>query len=333
MRTLGVALPFIFMLAVSAGVGQAAEKVRLVLGSTGFALAPVHLAAALKTFAEAGLDVERIGAPRPGLEIRALEAGHADFAFASGDALLSLPPGRPLLVVYSGLQRPIVTWVMRSEVARQRGVSDGSPVSQRLRALRGLAVGVPGGGSLGELIAKSAASRAGLRIGDELRLVNLGGGDDWAASLKAGRVDAALHVTPLPEMAVARGEAVPLVAFAKGEDAALSEFLMGVLLVRADLAEQHGEKVRQAARALYQAVRWALANPAEKVAEALQPYMGRTDLRETLEGVKAIVPALNPHGRVTERALLATADIVERAGMLRRPVRYEEMVTGRFLPG
>jgi ABC-type nitrate/sulfonate/bicarbonate transport system substrate-binding protein len=312
---------------------QAAEKVRMALGPSGFALAPVHLAAALGLFEEVGLDVERIGAPRPGLEIRALEAGQADFAFASGDALLSAPPGRALLVVYSGLQRPIVTWVMRTETARQRGVREGSPLSQRVRALRGLAVGVPAGGGLGELLARSVASREGLKIGEELRLVTVGGGDDWGAALKAGRVDAALHMAPFPEMAVQRGEAVSLINFAAGEDAAFSEFLMGALLVRAETVERHGEKVRQATRALYLAVRWALASPAEKVAETLQPYAGRKDPRETLAGVNAILPALNPHGRATERAFQATVEAVERAGMLRRPVRYEEIVTSRFLPG
>jgi ABC-type nitrate/sulfonate/bicarbonate transport system substrate-binding protein len=333
MRRLLIAMLFVVGLGLPLHSVQAAERVRLALGPTGFTLAPVYLAMALRLFEERGLEVERIGAPRPGLEIRALEAGQADFAFASGDALLSVPPGRPLLVVYSGLQRPIVNWVMRTETARRRGVTDGSPLSQKLRALRGLAVGVIASGSLGEQLAAYVAAREGLRIGEDVRLVRLGGSDGWAAALRDGRADAGLHLVPFPEMAVARGEAISLINYAKGEDAALSEFLMGALLVRAEFAERQGEQVRQVIRALYQAVRWALANPAAKVGEALHPYAGRADLRETVEGVKAILPALNPHGRITARAFATTTEIVEKAGALRRRVRFEELVTNQFLPG
>ncbi len=333
MRKLVIAIPLLVSLVAPLHSGQAAEKIRMALGPSGFTLAPVNLAIALRLFEERGLEVERIGAPRPGLEIRALEAGQADFAFASGDAVLSVPPGRPLLIVYSGLQRPIVNWVMRIETARQWGLTDGSPLPQKLRALRRLGVGVTTSGSLGEQLATYVAVREGLRGGEEFRLVRLGGSDDWAVALRDGRVDAGLHVVPFPEMAVVRGEAISLVNFAKGEDAALSEFLMGALLVRAEFAERQGEKVRQVVRALYQAVRWALTNPAAKVAEALHPVTGRADPRETAEGVKAILPALNPHGRITERAFTATMEVVEKAGLLRRRVRFEEMVTNQFLPG
>jgi ABC-type nitrate/sulfonate/bicarbonate transport system substrate-binding protein len=333
MRRLLIAMLLLAGLGVSPQPSHAGEKIRLALGPTGFALAPAYLAMALGMFEQSELDVERVNAPRPGLEIGALEGGQADFAFASGDALLSRPPGRPLSIVYAGLQRPIVNWVMQTEIARQRGVSERSPLPQKLQALRHLAVGVTTSGSLGEQFVAFVAAREGLKIGEDLRLVRLGGSDAWAAALKDGRANVGVHLTPFPEMAVVRGDAISLINYAKGEDAALSEFLMGALLVRTEMADQQGETVRRAVRALYQAVRWALANPPEKVAEILHPFMGRRDPRETLEGVKTLLPALNPHGRVTERAFATTADIAEKAGLLRRPARFGELVTNQFLPG
>ncbi len=333
MQRLLIAILLLAGLALAWEEGHAAERVRLALPPTGFALAPIYLAVGLEMFGELGLDLQRVNAPRPGLEVRALEAGQADFAFTSGDAWLSMPAGRPLSVVYAGLQRPLVNWVMRTEIARQRGVTEGSPLSQKLRALRGLTVGVTTSGSLSEQLVAFVALREGLKLGEDLRLVRLAGNDVWAAALKDGRADVGVHLVPFPELAVARGEAISFLDCARGEDAALSEFLMGALLVRTELIEQQGEKVRRVVRALYQAVRWALANPAAEVAKVLHPFMGRPELQETVEGVRAILPALNPHGRVTQRALATTADVVRQAGALRRPARFEEMVTNRFLPG
>ncbi|MBI4536916.1 MAG: ABC transporter substrate-binding protein [candidate division NC10 bacterium] len=329
----GIPLILLVCLCMPLSSSQAAETVRLALGPAGFTLAPVYLAVALGMFEEQGLAVKRISVPGPGLEVRALEGGQADLAFTSGDSLLSTPPGRPLLVVYSGLQRPIVNWVMRGEAARRHGISQGSPLSQKLRALRGLSVGVTAPGSLGERLATYVAAREGLRIGEDIRLISLGRSDGWAAALRDGRVDVGLNLVPLPEMAVVREEAVSLINYARGEDPGLSEFLMGVLLVRTELAQKQEEKVRRATRALYQAVRWALRSPTAKIAGALQPFMVRADSREIAEGVKAILPALNPYGLVTERAFTNTADVVEKAGSLRRRIRFEETVANQFLPG
>jgi NitT/TauT family transport system substrate-binding protein len=311
----------------------AAERVRLAVGSPGFTLVPLYLAQALGTFEAHGLETERVTTQGSGLEVKALEAGQADFAFTPGDVYLAVPPGRPLLAVHGGLQRPIFNWVMQSGAARQRGLSDKSPLAQRLRALRGLTVGVPLAGGFGEQLARYVVMREGLRVGDEVKLLPVGGGNGWVTSLRQGRVEAALHLIPFPELAIARGEAISLLSHTRGEDEDLGELLMGVLLVRRETAERQGEKVRQMTRALVQATRWALGSPPARVAGVLQPFFPRGDAAEILEGVRAILPALNPHGRISERAFRKTGEVLESSGALKRRLRFEEAVSNDFLPG
>ncbi|MFA5026485.1 MAG: ABC transporter substrate-binding protein [Candidatus Methylomirabilota bacterium] len=331
MRHLLCCLPLLLGFLLPPSPSHAGERIRVALEESGFALTPLHLAVALGTFEAQGLSVERINTQGRGLAAKALEGGQADFAFVSGDALLTAPPGRPLLVVYSGLSRPIVNWVLRTEAARRRGVDAGSPLRQKLWALRGLTVGVAAPGGLAERLARYVASREGWRIGEEMKLATLGSGPGWLAALREGRADAALSGVPFPELAVARGDAISLINHASGEDPDLADFLMGVLAVRAEQAERQGDLVRRAIRALRQAVRWGREHPPARVAALLQPFLGHADATETLEGVKAVLPALNPHGRVTPRGYAATVRVLEAAGAVSRRLPYEAVVSDEFL--
>jgi len=332
MRPLG-ALWLILGLLLPAAPGGAAERVRLAVGAPSFTLTPVFLAQAVGTFEAQGLSVERLITQGSGLEIRALEAGQADFAFTSGDVYLGVPSGRPLVAVYSGVQRPIVNWVMQGGAARHRGLDAKSPLAQRLRALRGLSVGVPVPGGLAEQLARFVAAREGLRIGEDVKLVPVGSGGGWASSLREGRVEAALQMIPFPELAIARREAISLLSHTRGEDGELDQFLMGVLLVRRETAERQGETIRRMGRALSQAIRWALGSSPAEVGAALQPFFPRGQAAEILEGVRAVLPALNPHGRISEQAFRKTGEVLEGAGALKRRLRFEEAVSGDFLPG
>lgn len=324
-------LGLVLVLGLAAGPISAGERVRLALGPASLAALPVYLAMGLGRFEEAGLTLERVGTAGHGLAVRAVEAGQVDCAFDSGEALLGLPAGRPVQVVFTGVHRPIVNWVIRPDVALQRGITRTSPLAQKLLGLRGLTVGIPAPGSLPDLLARYVLLREGLRPGEEVKLASLGSGAGWGAGLRERRVEAALHEAPYPELAVARREAILLVAQSAGEDPALFQFLMGSLLVRGDAGEATGGWLRRVVRALQEATRWALANPPQAVAERLRPYLSQLEPREILEGVGAVLPALNPEGRTTPEALAATAEVVRLAGTLRRTPRFEELVRNDYV--
>lgn len=310
--------------------GQAGERVRLAVGTSGFLLTPVYLASALGRFEAQGLSVERIGTLGQGLALKALEGGQVDFAFVSGDALLGTPPGRPLVIVHAGLARPIAGWVLRAETARQRGVTSSSPLPQKIAVLRGLTLGVPANDGLAAPLAHYLAAREGWRAGESVKLALLGSGAGWIAALADGQADAGLHWTPWPGLAVARGQAIPLIDYAAGEDGDLADFLMGVLVVRAETADRQEDLVRRTVRALRQAGHWGRAESPEKVASLLEPFLGGLDAAEVLAGVKAVRPALSPHGRPTRGGFAALVRVLEAAGPVQRRAPYEALVRDRF---
>jgi sulfonate transport system substrate-binding protein len=317
-----------------AGVCAAGEKVRLAIPATTLSMLPVYLAQGLALFGDEGLEVEGIATQGGGLEVKALAADQVDFAFTSGDAILGAAQrGQQFSIVFSGMYRPIVNWVMAREVATQRGLSTNSPLDQKLRALKGRTIGLDQRGALAEHLAEYALRKVGLKSDSDVKLVSLGSGPEWLTRLRGGRADVALGVVPFPEIAVAQGSAILLIDNAKGEDPSFPEFLMGNLAVRRDFLERSPGTVRKMVRAMYRADRWALANPPEKVAEVLQPFLSRIEPSALLEGVKAVIPAVTPNGRTTERALEVTCEVLEKVGLLKRQVPFREIVVNDYVPG
>lgn len=324
----------IILCAIWAGPCTAGERVRLAISATALSMLPVYLAQGLALFSDEGLDVEGIVTQGAGLEIKALAAEQVDFAFTSGDAILAaIQQGQPLAIVFSGMNRPIVNWAMHKDVAMQRGLAASSPLDRKLRELKGLTIGLDQRGGLAEHLADYALRKVGLKPRTDVRIVSLGSGPEWLTRLRSRRADLALGMVPLPEMAVAQGSAVLLIDNARGEDPAFPEFLMANLVARRDYLEKNPGIARKMVRALYRANRWALANPPERVADVLQPFLSRIEPSALLEGVKLVLPAVTPHGRTTLRAVGVTFDILQEAGLLKKRAPFTEIVVNDYVPG
>ncbi|HWP35815.1 MAG TPA: ABC transporter substrate-binding protein [Thermodesulfobacteriota bacterium] len=312
---------------------QAPRKIKLTMPVVALSMTPVYLAEARGYFAEEGLAVERISTGGGGPDIRALIAGEADFTFTPGDnVLLAYQEGKRLVMVMSGLHRLIINWAMHRDVARARGITETTPLPEKLKALKGLTVGVTQPGALTAHLATFVVRKAGYEPQRDVQIIPIGAGPTWLAALENRKVDVALTATPVPETAVARGYAIMFLNNARGEDPSIPEFLMENLITRPEVIERDPELVRKMVRALVRANRWALSAPPEQVAEALKPFLTGTPPETLLAGVRATLPALNPDGRTTERAVQVTQDVLEQAGLLKRRVPYGDVVTNEFLP-
>jgi hypothetical protein len=82
---------------------------------------------------------------------------------------------------------------------------------------------------------------------------------------------------------------------------------------------------------LIRANQWAIKSTPEQLAEALKPALGKTPPDLLLAGAAAVLPALSPDGRTSERNFQVTQDILEQAGILKKRSPYAELVTNEFL--
>lgn len=312
---------------------QAVRKVKLTMPVVALSMTPVYLAQARGYFAEEGLEVEMTSTGGGGPDIRALIAGEADFTFTTGDnVILAYQEGKRLLMVSSGLHRLFINWAMHKDVAKAKGITETTRLPEKLKSLKGLIVGVTNPGALTAHLAAFVIRKAGYEPQKDVKIIPIGAGPSWIAALENRKVDVALTATPVPETVISRGFAIMFINNARGEDASIPEFLMENLITRPEVIEKNPDLVRRMVRALIKANKWALSSSPEQVAEALKPSLGKTDPAILMAGVQSVLPALSPDGRISDRSVQITQDILEQAGILKRRVGSAEIVTNDFLP-
>ena len=311
---------------------QAPKKVKITIPVIAHSMTPVFLAQNKGFFADEKLDVEVTSTNGGGPDIRALIAGDVDLSFTTGDnVILAQQEGKKLMIVMSALHRLFINWAMHKDVAKTKGVSESMPLADKIKALKGLTVGVTNPGALTAHLAAFVIRKAGYSPQQDVKIIPVGSGPTWLAALENRKVDVALTAPPVPETAISRGFAIMLINNAQGEDPSIPEFLMENLIARPETVAKDGDLVRRMVRALTKANKWALQSTPEQVADALKPSMTTIKPDLLLSGAKSVLPALSSDGRTSERSVQITQDILEQAGILKKRVAYSEIVTNEFL--
>jgi NitT/TauT family transport system substrate-binding protein len=245
--------------------------------------------------------------------------------------ILAHQEGKKLLMVMSGLNKLFINWAIHKESAKSKSITESTPLAEKLKALKGLTVGVTNPGALTAHLAAFVIRRAGFNPQQDVQIVPIGSGPTWIAALENRKVDVALTAPPTPETAIARGYAIMLINNAKGEDPSIAEFLMENLIVRPETAAKDQDTIRRMVRALTRANQWALKSTPEQVADALKPSMAAIAPDLLLSGVKSVLPALSADGRTSERSMQITQDVLEQAGILKKRAPFGELVSNDFL--
>ena len=311
---------------------QAVKKVKMTIPVIAHSMLPVFLAQNKNYFAEEKLEVEVNSTNGGGPDIRALIAGDVDFSFTTGDnVILAHQEGKKLTMVMSGLNKLFINWAIHKDAAKSKGITEATPLAEKMKALKGMTIGVTNAGALTSHLANFVVRKAGLNPQSDVNIVPIGSGPTWLAALENRKVDVALTAPPTPDTAISRGYAILFINNAKGEDPSISEFLMENLIVRPETAAKDQDTVRRMVRALTKANQWALKSTAEQVADALKPSMTTIAPELLLAGVKSVLPALSGDGRTTEKSVQITQDILEQAGILKKRAPYAELVNNEFL--
>src|ERR1700756_706114 len=311
---------------------QAPRKVKMTIPVVAHSMTPVYVAQSKGFFTDEKLDLDITSTGGGGPDIRALIAGDVEFSFTTGDnVILAQQEGKRLLMVMSGLNKVFINWAMHKEAAKAKGISESTPLTDKIKALKGLTVGVTNPGALTAHLAAFVIRKAGYNPQQDVQIIPIGAGPTWLAALENRKVDVALTAPPVPETAINRGFAIMLINNAKGEDPSIPEFLLENLIPRPDTVAKDPDLIQKMVRALTRANQWALKSTPEQVADALKPSMGATAPDLLLAGVKSVLPALSQDGRTTERSVQITQDFLEQAGILKKRIAYSKIVTNDFL--
>jgi len=310
----------------------AAEKIKVTVPAAAVTFASLYHAKAAGYFTEEGLDVEIVTVAGGGA-LQALLARDAQVCVSpSTYQLQAWEKGQKLLAVGSILTRNSINVVMHKDVAREKGITEKSPLMDKIKALKGLKLSGVAVGSFSYQVMTYYLLKAGLDPQKDVELIGIGAGPAMVLALEQRKVDAFATGTPVPDAAVHRGFGLMIVDNAAGEDPDFSEFMMNSIIVHPDYARQHVETVRKVVRALVRANRWVADNPAESAVPSMKPFLGRLDDDIILAGLRKVRLGVPRDGRITARASTLTQEFMMKIGALKAPIPYEELVSPDFLP-
>jgi sulfonate transport system substrate-binding protein len=309
-----------------------AEQIKISVPIAATTFAPLYHARAAGYFADAGIDVEIVVIPGPA-SLQAVISGDAQFALIPGTyQLMAHEKGQRLPAVMSVLTRNSINIVMHKEAARAKGISERSPLADKIRALKGLKLAAITPGSISHQVFVYYLLKAGLDPEKDAQIVGLGSEPARLAAIEHRAVDAFASASPAPETVVSRGFGLMLVDNAAGEDPDFAEFMMDVLVTTSERTKQQPALVRKVVAALLASNAWLLDHPAEQALPYMKPALGRHDDAVILLGLQKTRLGIPRDGRVTERAVTLTQEFLRRVGALKTVIPYEQLVTHEFLP-
>jgi len=327
-----VALALAALSPVLCAPAHGAERIKISVPIAATTFASLYHAQSAGYFSDAGLDVEIVVIAGPA-SLQAVVAGDAQFALIPGTyQLMAHEKGQRLPAVMSVLTRNAINIVMHKDAARAKGLTDNSPLADKIRALKGLKLAGSTPGSISHQVFTYYMLKAGFDPQRDAQIVGLGSEPARLAALEQRQIDAFASASPAPETAVARGFGFMIVDNAAGEDPDFAEFMMDVLVTPSETIRQQPALVRKVVLALLKSNGWLLDHPAEQAVRFMKPALGRHDDTVILAGLQKTRLGIPRDGRITERAVTLTQEFLRKVGALKTTVPYDQLVANEFLP-
>jgi NitT/TauT family transport system substrate-binding protein len=332
------ARPLILVASIFAAIGAPAEaqelkKVRVTIPVIGMNFLPLFVAADKGIFAKEGLEVEIISTSGDGPDIDALIAGSVQFTISTPNRLLtSYAQGKPLLAVMNVANRMGIDCVMNKATADRLGITEKTPLADKLKALKGLKAAGSRPGAFTYLVLVDYAKRAGLDPQRDVQLLGAGGTASMMPAIENGAIDVGCNTSPGTDLMVERGKSIMFTYNSAGADDDYNDFLFELLYARPDYAKQNPDTVRAFVRSLLEAVAYIEDTPTkDQLPQLRSRFSGVSDelLTKSLDTLKPMFPR---DGKVTPASYNKAVKFLIGAGAVTEGAPWNAVATYDYLP-
>jgi NitT/TauT family transport system substrate-binding protein len=277
-----------------------AEKVRLIQGTDSLLYAPIYIAREQGYFAKQGLDVQVTSSTGGSAAFAAVLGGSGDVASAAFENnVQSAQAGHPLVAFAALMNRYSNELVMQKSTAQKLGVSASSPMDQKIKALKGLKIGITSAGSATDDTLRFMLKRVGLDPDRDVQITPLKQDSVALAAFEHGQVQAMLYPSPAPQEAIAKGSAVSLLNLADGTVPGLDHYLFITLLASDKWINGHQDAAKKLAAAIGQAETLIKEHP-DQASASLRKYFPSLSGQAFSLAFKANLPAYATDPGITD---------------------------------
>jgi NitT/TauT family transport system substrate-binding protein len=230
---------------------QAAERVRVAVGTEGFVHVPLYLAIDAGLMKSEGIDIDVIQFRGGGAAMAGLASGNAEFCSCSvQNAVNAAAKGTDVRLVGTLISQYASNVVIRGDVAERLRITNDTPAKDRVTALRGLTIAVSGAGGSADFLMRYLGRQAGLSSERDFTILYMSGNGPMLAAFAQKRIDGFALSSPTSDAAMVRYKGMMLLNMARGEWEGLRGYPSIALSGRLSWLKSHEDTAHRFLRAL-----------------------------------------------------------------------------------
>ena len=206
----------------------------------------------------------------------AVIAGSADFTEGTGATFLrAVANGQKTFAIATLVNKPMVELVIRKDIADAAGITDKTPVNERLKVMKGKTIAIQGVGSIIHAMQRLTARRVGLDPDNDVRVAPMNP-PEMLPALKSKQIDGYATSLPFTTQSIVSGDAVMLASGPAGDMPEYTPQDYVVLYTRPEVCQKERIKCEKMARASKAATDFILQKPNDAL-ELMRKRFGKMD--------------------------------------------------------
>lgn len=211
----------------------AKDKMTIVMSSWGVLYWPTLTAEQLGYFADEGIETEMIRTGGGTKSLAAVAGGDAQVNVGSpASAFRAHSKGSDVIVIAPSIAQYADNMVMTAAWAKKNNLTDGSSYQDKLKALKGMTIGVASIGAGSSQLVELLSKEAGLNVQRDLTMTAMSTGENIIAAFGQNRIDGFVFPSPVSDEAIKNHGAKMMFHTSAGEVKKLDGFVYIGLVVR-----------------------------------------------------------------------------------------------------
>ncbi len=245
-------------------------------------------------------------------------------------AMKAIKAGQDVTVFGNVMDQIPTNIVIQGDVAKAKGITKASPMADRIRALKGLTIGVNAVGAAPEQVLQFTLRAAGLDPEKDVKISPVGSTTALIGSFEQKRIDGFAFSSPASDMAVERFGGLMVVNYAQGEYEPLRGFLYLGLIARTDWLNENPDRAARTVRAFGKALKLIHEKP-EEARAGVRTFFKDMEEQAFNQGFAANAAAVPTNPRVTRRSVELNREFSQVVENVQLDVDLDRVYTNRFV--
>lgn len=245
-------------------------------------------------------------------------------------AMKAIKAGQDVTVFGNVMDQIPTNIVIQGSVAKAKGLTAASPMIDRIKALKGLTIGVNAAGGAPEQVLQFTLAAAGLDPVKDVKISPVGSTAALLGSFEQKRIDGFAFSSPASDVAVERFGGLMVVNYGRGEYEPLRGFLYLGLIARTEWLNEDPDRAARTVRAFGKALKLIRDKPDEARA-AVRTFFKDMEEKSFDQGFAANAAAMPDNPRIDRHSVELNKEFAEAVEKIQLNVEIDRVYTNRFV--